>query len=43
MIPGSYFGGIIGAKLMSVLPNIVLKLFYTAIMAAISVKLLFLS
>ncbi len=41
MIPGAYVGGIIGAKLMKILPAVVLKCFYTAIMAAISVKMLF--
>ncbi len=43
MIPGAYVGGIIGAKLMKILPAVVLKCFYTAIMAAISVKMLFIS
>jgi hypothetical protein len=41
MIPGAYVGGLVGARLMKVLPVVALKCFYTAIMAAISVKMLF--
>ncbi len=41
MIPGAYFGGILGAKLMKVLPIVALKWFYMAIMLAIAVKMLF--
>ena len=43
MIPGAYFGGIVGSKLMQVLPTLFLKCFYTAIMAAVAVKMLILS
>ncbi len=43
MIPGAYFGGILGAKLMRVLPTIFLKWFYTIIMAAVAAKMLVLS
>ncbi len=43
MIPGAYLGGILGAKLMRVLPTIFLKLFYTVIMAAVAAKMLVLS
>lgn len=41
MIPGAYFGGILGAKLMKILPIVALKWFYMAIMLAIAVKMLF--
>ena len=41
MIPGAYVGGIIGARLMRVLPVRVLKGVYAATMAAIAVKMLF--
>ncbi|KAF0191445.1 MAG: trypsin-like serine protease [Gammaproteobacteria bacterium] len=41
MIPGAYFGGILGAKLMKVLPIVALKWLYMAIMLAIAVKMLF--
>ena len=42
MIPGAYIGGILGAKLMKILPAIALKWFYTAIMAAIAIRMLIL-
>ncbi|MEO5374201.1 MAG: TSUP family transporter [Alphaproteobacteria bacterium] len=40
MIPGAYVGGLIGAQVMKVLPQIALKWIYTAIMLATSIKLL---
>ena len=40
MIPGAYVGGIIGARLMRVLPVRVLKGVYAATMAAIALKML---
>ncbi len=40
MIPGAYVGGILGARLMLVLPVRVLKGVYAATMAAIAVKML---
>ncbi|CAA7622262.1 magnetosome protein MamO [Magnetospirillum sp. UT-4] len=40
MIPGAYVGGIIGARLMRVLPVRVLKGIYAATMAAIAIKML---
>ncbi|SCA56088.1 Trypsin-like serine protease [Candidatus Terasakiella magnetica] len=43
MVPGAFAGGALGARLMKVLPSIFLKWFYTIIMAAIAVKILFLS
>jgi hypothetical protein len=43
MIPGAYFGGILGANLMRVLPVIFLKWFYTIIMTAVAAKMLVLS
>ncbi len=43
MIPGAFVGGIVGAKLMRVLPTIFLKCFYTTIMAAVAAKMLVLS
>jgi len=43
MIPGAYFGGILGARLMHVLPVPVLKGVYAATMAAIAIKMLFAS
>ncbi|MEE8392958.1 MAG: magnetosome protein MamO [Rhodospirillales bacterium] len=42
MIPGAFAGGVVGAKLMKVLPVIALKWFYTVIMAVIAIKMLFL-
>jgi hypothetical protein len=41
MVPGAYLGGIVGAKLMKQLPVITLKWFYTVIMAAVAVRMLF--
>jgi|GEM_PF-256594 len=43
MIPGAYVGGLLGAKLMKMLPAQVLRGVYTAIMAAVAVKMLFLN
>lgn len=43
MVPGAFVGGIIGARLMKQLPVIALRWFYTIIMAAVAVKMLFLS
>ena len=43
MIPGAFVGGIVGAKLMRVLPTLYMKCFYTVIMAAVAVKMLVLS
>ncbi|WP_135075076.1 TSUP family transporter [Terasakiella sp. SH-1] len=43
MVPGAFAGGALGARLMKVLPSIFLKWFYTIIMAAIAVRILFLS
>ena len=40
MIPGAYVGGILGARLMRVLPVRVLKGIYAATMAAIAIKML---
>ena len=42
MIPGAFVGGIVGAKLMKLLPVIALKWFYTVIMAVIAIKMLIL-
>lgn len=41
MIPGAYVGGILGARLMKVLPIVALKWIYMAIMLAIAIKMLF--
>lgn len=41
MIPGAYVGGVLGAKLMKVLPILYLQWFYTAVMAAVAVKMIF--
>ena len=43
MAPGAYLGGLLGARLMNILPVAALKWFYTTVMLAISVKMLFLS
>jgi uncharacterized membrane protein YfcA/S1-C subfamily serine protease len=43
MIPGAYFGGLLGTRLMHVLPVPVLKGVYAATMAAIAIKMLFAS
>ncbi|MBF0129206.1 MAG: TSUP family transporter [Alphaproteobacteria bacterium] len=40
MVPGAYVGGLIGARLMKVLPLIALRWIYTAVMLATSIKLL---
>lgn len=40
MIPGAYIGGILGAKLMKVLPIVALKWIYMTIMLAIAVRML---
>lgn len=40
MIPGAYAGGVLGAKLMKVLPILYLQWFYTAVMAAVAVKMI---
>lgn len=40
MIPGAYAGGILGAKLMKVLPILYLQWFYTSVMAAVAVKMI---
>ena len=40
MIPGAYAGGKIGAKLMHILPAVVLKWIYVIIMAVIAVRML---
>ena len=41
MIPGAYFGGMLGTRLMHVLPVPVLKGIYAATMTAIALKMLF--
>ncbi len=43
MTPGAFIGGIVGARLMKQLPVVALRWFYTVIMAAVAVKMLFLS
>lgn len=43
MVPGAVVGGIVGAKLMKVLPTTILKWTYSGIMAVIAVKMLLLS
>nr|CAX83795.1 Trypsin-like serine protease [uncultured bacterium] len=43
MLPGAFLGGLVGAKLMKVLPIIALKWFYTATMALIAFNMLFAS
>lgn len=43
MTPGAFVGGMLGARLMKVLPTLILKWIYTAIMALIAVKMLLLS
>ncbi|MFN3076722.1 MAG: TSUP family transporter [Alphaproteobacteria bacterium] len=40
MVPGAYVGGLLGARLMKVLPTVVLRWIYTAIMLATAIKLL---
>ena len=40
MVPGAFLGGMVGARLMRVLPTIALKTIYTLIMLAIAGRIL---